>query len=74
MSETKHPKRGELYAHRSGVVYRVLSVANTQITRTDWSLPPCVAYEDVETGVEYARPLSEWDFDKYIHKPDINSD
>lgn len=74
MIDLKHPIRGELYTHRSGVVYRILSVANTQITRTDWSLPPCVAYEDVETGVEYARPLSEWDCDKYIHKSDIISD
>lgn len=73
MSSKQSLAKGLFYMHTSGAVYKILSVANTNLTRQDWSLPPCIAYEDVETGVEYARPLSEWTEDKYVFLPTYSS-
>lgn len=56
---SKIPMRGCNYRHHSGRVYHVLSVANMGEMKPGW-LPPIVAYADIETNVEYARPLSEW--------------
>lgn len=55
-----YPVKGLIYRHHSGSYYRVLSVANTVGIKKEGWPPPFVAYEDVETGIEYARPLLEW--------------
>lgn len=59
-----YPVKGLVFEHHSGKRYRVLSVANLVSTKPGWP-PPFVAYEDIETGVEYARPLSAWLVSKY---------
>ncbi len=58
------PVRGKTYKHHSGRVYLVLSVANLGDMKPGWS-PAFVAYEDTESGIEYARPLTEWLESKY---------
>lgn len=57
--DPSYPIRKRTYRHHSGRIYRVLSVANIGEMKPGWP-PAFVAYEDIESGVEYARPLSDW--------------
>lgn len=59
-----------LWKHKSGVIYRVITVANVEATRPDY--PVTVVYEDAHAQT-WARPITTWYESFVISRPGIRS-
>lgn len=52
------PETWSLWRHKSGRIYRVMSLANMTATKPGY--PKTVVYECVTSGEIYTKPLDKW--------------